>query len=185
MRYFIGFLVTIGLLIVLIILLFHGNNKTTVPTTSVPLVSYASNSSQVRLTIDGPVIADQSHQQIQISVNKNVVTYEHIQGYNGKVEDLRQYDNNENSYATFLHSLQIAGFTLGDTGSALKDERGHCALGTRNIYELIQNGKDLERFWTTSCGTKVRTYYGLSDVTISLFKAQVPGFQDLTKDIKI
>jgi hypothetical protein len=185
MRYFIGFLVTVGLLIILIILLFHSGSKTNVPTTSVTLVSYANTNSQVRLTIDGPINADQIHQQIQITVNKDTVTYDQIQGYNNTVENQQQFDNNENAYDTFLHALQLAGFTEGDTGSALKDERGHCALGKRYIYELIQNGNDLERFWSTSCGNIVKTYNGLESLTISLFEAQVPDYKALSKSTNL
>jgi hypothetical protein len=183
MRYYIGFLVTFGLLILLVFLLFHGGNKTNVPTTSAPLYSYASTGSQVRLTIDGPINANQDHEQVQITANQNTVTYDQIQGYDGNVVNQQQFTNSENAYSAFLHALEVSGFTEGSTSSALSDEQGQCPLGNRDIFELIQNGNDLERFWTTNCAKSPRSFEGDAPLTIILFEAQVPEYATLTKNL--
>jgi hypothetical protein len=176
MRYFIGFLITIGLIILLIVLLFGGGgSKSKVPTTSKPLADYSSSDAAARLTIDGPVNADTIHKSVQITVDKDEVTFEKFQGYQGHVVGSQHYENNETAYANFLHALAHAGFTRGDTSSALKDERGYCPLGNRYIFEFIQDGKDIERFWATSCG-KPKTYLGAPSLTLQLFRAQVPDF---------
>jgi hypothetical protein len=184
MRYYIGFLVTFGLLILLVFLLFHGGgSKANVPTTSAPLYSYASTSAQVRLTIDGPINANQNHQQVQITADQNSVTYDQIQGYDGNVINQQQFTNSENAYSAFLHALEVAGFTEGNSSAALSDEQGQCPLGDRFTFELIQNGNDLERFWTTSCPKSPRNYEGDAPLTITLFQAQVPGYGTLTKNL--
>ena len=46
-------------------------------------------------------------------------------------------------------------------------------LGDRYVFELSQNGQNIQRYWTTSCGTP-KSYLGAQTLTISLFKAQVP-----------
>lgn len=181
MRYFVGFLVTIGLIIVLIVMLFGGGNKTKTPPTSKKLVTYASTNAEVRMTIDGPVNADQIHQQIQINVSRDEVTYKQITGYEGTVVKRTRYDNNQNAYANFLRAIALAGFTKGSLDEQLKDERGHCPLGNRYVFELTQGDKKIERFWATSCNG-VATFLGNVGVTRQLFEAQVPDFNKVNPD---
>ena len=184
MRYFIGFLITVGLVILLIFLLFHGGGKSKLPLTPKTLVSYATTNAEVRLTIDGPINADQLHQQIRITVDSTEVTYEQIQGYDGSVVSQQQFASSQSAYDVFLHALSHAGFTQGDTSKTLIDERGYCALGDRYIFELRQDGNDIERYWATSCG-KPKTYLGTLSLTLSLFQTQVPGYTDLTQNVHL
>jgi hypothetical protein len=184
MRYFIGFLVTVGLIILLIVLLFHGGGKSKVPSTSKTLTSYASTNAQVSLTIDGPINATSLHEQIRITADNANVTYEHIKGYDGQVIDTQIFANTENSYDVFLHALLHAGFTKGDNAAALRDERGYCPTGDRYIFELKQDNHSLERYWATTCG-KPKTYLGAVDLTVRLFQAQVPGYENLTQGIEL
>jgi len=183
MRYFIGFLVTIGLIIVLILLLFHGGSKPQVPSTSKTLDSYAGTNADVRLTIDGPVNAAENHTQVQVDVSQTETTYNQIQGYNDTVVNNQNFANTQNSYAAFLFALERAGFTKGNTNSDLQDERGYCPLGDRYVFELRQGGKDLERYWATTCGG-IKTYDGNVSLTVQLFQAQVPGYGTLTQDLQ-
>jgi hypothetical protein len=185
MRYYIGFLVTVGLLVMLIFLLFHGGGTPTVLTTTKPLYSYADTGSEVRLTIDGPINANINHQQVQIAVNANTVTFDQIQGYDGNIVNQQQFSNSPNAYSAFLHALEIAGFTEGDTSSAIGNEQGHCALGSRYVLELVQGGSDLERFWTTSCSGLTASYEGNFPLTLTLFEAQVPGYLTLSAGLNI
>lgn len=184
MRYFIGFFITIGLIILLIIMLVSGGGKPKVPTTSKTLDSYAVTSAQVRMTIDGPVNSDQQHQQVRVTVDRDNVTFEQIQGYGNNVVNLQHYANNQDAYAVLLLSLAHAGFTNGNITSKLQDERGYCPLGDRYIFEMVQDGKDLERLWATSCGSP-KTYLGNLSLTISLLKAQVPNYSNLTENISL
>lgn len=179
MRYFIGFLITIGLIILLIVMLFGGgDDKKKVPTTARTLESYATTDAEASMIIDGPINAASEHEQIKISVNRNNVTFEAIKGYNGDVRDLKTFSNTEAAYDNFLSALARAGFTQGNTDEALKDEKGYCPQGNRYIFEMRQGDRSLQRFWSTSCrGPK--TYEGADRVTIELFEEQVPGYEDL------
>lgn len=183
MRYFIGFFITIGLIIMLIVLIFSGGSK---PKTAIPkpLSSYSNTGAEVSMTIDGPVNAEQDHQQIRVTVSSNSVTYEEVSGYDGEVTERQTYHNTEAAYVTFLRSLSIAGFTKGDTSTELSDERGRCPLGNRYIFELNQAGHSLERYWTTTCGGS-KTFLGNQAVTSQLFKAQVPKYNSLSDNIDL
>jgi hypothetical protein len=182
MRYFIAFITALGLLFLLLFLLFHGGGKPKVPTTNKTLGSYANTDAYVRLTIDGPVNADQNHKAIRITVDQNQVQYQQINGYQGSVANQQSFASNQDAYANFLLALQHAGYTLGDNTASLKDERGYCPLGDRYIFELNQDGHELERYWATSCG-KPKTYNGLVNLTLTLFQAQVPGYSQLSQQL--
>lgn len=181
MRYYIGFLITAGLLVTLIFLLFHSGNQVKVPTTAQPLISYANTDAEVSLTIDGVINASQAHQQVQIIVNQNNVTFDQIQGYDGNIVNQKQFANSKNSYEVFLHALALAGFTEGDTSPALSDERGYCPLGDRYIFKLSEGGNNLERFWATNCGG-LKTYEGDLNLTLDLFENQVPNYDSLAQN---
>lgn len=182
MRYFFGFLVSIGLVILLIILVVSGGgdsgDKSRVEQTKKPLGSYSNTDAAAILTVDGPINAAQEHDQLRITVTKYQVTYEKIRGYDGSVQDLRTYGNTEKSYASFLRSLSYAGFTKGDDNKELRDERGYCPLGNRYIFELKQGGRDIQRYWSTSCN-KEKTYLGQRNLTVELFQKQIPDFSKL------
>jgi hypothetical protein len=180
-RYLLGLLAIIGLIIVLIILLIPGGTKVAKPGTS--LISYASTNVSSRITIDGPEIANQNHEAVQIDVSKVNVTFEQIRGYNGQVVNQQTFTNTENAYSAFLHSLYYANFTSGNPSTSLKDEVGVCALGDRYIFELDNGTSVIQRYWATSCGG-LKTYKGNLNYTISLFESQVPGYANLTSNIQ-
>ena len=183
MRYLIGLLVTIGLLVLLIVIIVQGggSSKTKTPDSQKPLISYSQSDAVARLTTDGPINAERNHQQIQITVGRDYVAIASKKGYDGTVTNLQTYSNTAASYSAFLHALEHAGFTKGNADVKLKDESGYCALGSRYIFEFIQNGKTLERFWATTCG-KPKTYLGSLDLSLTLFHNQVPDYDKIILD---
>ncbi len=182
MRYIFGLFITIGLIILLIILLVGGGGKPKVSKTSKTLDSYASTDAEVRMTIDGPVNGQPIHTQVRVTVDRDNVTYEQLQGYDGNVVKTQTYENTQEAYATFLLALAHAGYTKGNLDKALADERGFCPLGARYIFELNQGSHNIERFWTTSCGNP-KTYEGNRGLTINLFQNQVPDYDGLTHNL--
>lgn len=188
LRYFIGFFVTIGLIIILIILLFGGDGgggndkKVQAPKTPRTLNSLASTDAQMRLTIIGPTNADQIHQQARITIDNGGNTFELIQGYENTVTESQSYESNETAFSNFLHALSLAGYTQGDNDPKLADDRGHCPLGQRYIFEVIENGKTVSRYWSSNCGNKIKTYLGNTPLTLTLFQAQIPDYNTLTQN---
>jgi hypothetical protein len=183
MRYLIGLLVTIGLLVLLIVIIVQGggSSKSKVAQSTKTLESYSQTDAVARLTTDGPINAAQNHQQIQITVGRDNVAIATKTGYDGTVTNLQTYSNTEASYSAFLHALDHAGFTKGNPDAKLKDESGYCALGSRYIFEFLQDGKTRERFWATSCG-KPKTYLGALDLSLTLFHDQVPDYNKIIVD---
>lgn len=181
MRYLAGFLITIGLLVLAIILIVHhgGGSKGKVPATKAPLTSYANSDTVVRITADGPINAPEDHRQEQVTVGKDNTTFDIYRGYDGQSMHTQSYGMTVTAYDDFLHALELNGFTLGNDSKDLKDERGHCAEGNRYIYEIIQNGNSIERYWSTSCSSGVHSFEGNASVVQDLFRAQVPNLDDL------
>src|SRR5690349_10170178 len=103
MRYFIGFLITLGLIIILILLLFTGGDGAKKPKTPRSLASYSTTDAVVRLTTSGPINADSLHNEIRITVGKDDATYEQIQGYEDHVVNTASFANNESAYNNFLY----------------------------------------------------------------------------------
>jgi hypothetical protein len=180
-------MVTIGLLLVLIILLFRsdGGDKQKVSTTEKPLTSYSSTTAETRMTVDGIINYTGEHRSIRITVGRDQITYEVMKGYEGEVVTSKTYDNNQAAYNNFLSAIGRAGFTKGDKSSALKNEKGYCPLGKRYVFELRQDGEDLERYWITNCSSTPKTFKGNASLNIQLFQLQVPDYNDLAGQVDL
>jgi hypothetical protein len=187
-RYFVGFLITLGLIIVLIVLLFHGGGHKSTQSpeqnqvTAQELVDFANTSTVVKMTQDGLVNAESQHQQVQITVGKDNVSYAQIKGYQGDVVNSHSYTNNENAYSAFLYSLARASYTAGSKDPKQSNYLGRCPLGSRYVFEIYDGDQLRQRYWATSCGG-AKTYGGDLNLTISLFQLQVPNYSDLTQDL--
>lgn len=181
MRYIVGFLIGIGLIVltfILIVRIFSGGDEPA--PRRIDLDSYASTDTVMRLTVDGPIVADQQHQQIRITVGRDNVLFERYQGYQGDVVDTKNYPNNPDAYGQFLRALEIAGYTRGDTTKP-KDERGYCPTGRRYVYEAIGNGENIVRWWSTSCSSDHGNFEGRGGDVRRLFQRQVPEYNQLTR----
>jgi hypothetical protein len=179
MRYFVGFLIAIGLFILLIVLLVHGGKKPAqVPTTKKTLTSYSTTDAVAKLTIDGPINSEATHQQIQISVGQDEVVYEQVRGYKHTVLKRLSYPNNESSFYNFLSALQHVGFTQGDKSRYVGNETAVCPLSQRYSFDLEQNDQKLQHYWATNCKSAY-TYLGQVTPTLTLFEDQVPDYSKL------
>ncbi len=181
MKYFAGFLIAVGMLILVFILIirgFSGRDAPKVP--QITLSDYSNTSTVVRLTIDGPLVADQNHKGLRITIGRDQNTLQTYQGYQNAITSEKSFPNNQNAYDTFLRSLQLFNFTKGSTDPALADERGFCPSGQRYIYQIISNNDtDIQRFWSTSCGGQ-GNFGGNPSSIRTLFKRQIPEYDKLT-----
>ena len=184
-RYFFGFLVAIGLIILVIFLLVQGGGTSTkkVPNTPKALTSFYNTDTVVRLTVDGPVTAPENHRKVEVTVGRDQATYQLFEGYDGAITTSQSFANTQNSYDVFLHALSHAGFTQGNTDKALVNSAGFCPAGRVYTFEVIEGSKDLQNFWATSCGNP-KTYGGSLSTTLALFRAQIPQYDALTRDIR-
>lgn len=181
MKYFFGFLASIGLIVFVFILIIRGfsggGSKKNVPA---PLTDYTNTSVQMQYTIDGVINADQEHQALRITVDQNEAKIEVLRGYTPAIADTKTYPSNSDAYGAFLRALDVAGYTKGNSDSSKKDERGYCPNGFRYSFDIIDGSSTKQHYWTTSCGGG--TSKGNSNVIRSLFQQQIPdyGTGDLT-----
>ena len=177
-RYLVGFGITVGLIILLVIMLFSGGDSPKKTTTAgKPLDSYASTDAEMRLTIDGPINASEDHRQIQIIVDRDHTAVNVYKGYEQEVIQTQSFANSEAGYSAFLHSLALLNFNKGES-STKAGEVGHCATGRRYVFELVDGSRTIERYWATSCNGP-HTYAGNQLSTIQLFQRQIPHYDDI------
>ncbi len=182
MRYIVGFLIGIGLIVltfILIVRIFSGGGDEARPR-EINLNSYSTTDTVMRLTMDGPVVADAQHQQIRITVGRDQVLFERFVGYQGDIADTKTYPNNPDAYSEFLKALDVAGYKLGNADGP-KDERGFCPTGQRFIYEAIGDGENILRWWQTSCGNSQGNFEGRGVDIRNLYKKQVPEYRQLIR----
>lgn len=174
-------LVGIGIVVLVIVLLikaiFGGSSS---PAQQINLVSYANTAATTELYIDGPVVSNQEHRAIKITVSQYQAEIDLIQGYQGTVLQMQTFPNNSASYANFLQALNRLDFTKGNNDPAKQDERGYCAQQDRYIYIFNDGTKNLFRYWSTSCGQG--TFSGNRTQVQQLFERQIPQkeFDQLT-----
>ena len=183
LRYFIGLMATVILLIILIILLVSGFGSHPIRNKPAPLYTYADSTAVAQVTIAGPITAQSTHNQVTIAVGTDQVVFEAFQGYDGQVINMQSFPNSANSYDAFLRALSTLGFTTGSNNSKNSNSQGYCPFGSRYDFQLNEYGNDIYHFWSTSCG--IKTYGGDTSGTINLFQAQVPNYSQLTANLSL
>jgi hypothetical protein len=185
MRYIVGLLLGIGLVVLTFILIFKAfsGNKGNQPQV-IDLNSYATTNAVVRYTVDGQINANQIHQRVRVTVSSDQILYEQLQGYQGQVVKTQTYASNPEAFNAFLHALSQAGFVKGKT-DAPKDERGYCPLGRRYIYETLTGGENITRWWSDSCSTAEGNFAGKPSTIRQLFINQVPDYNKLTNNVRL
>ena len=186
-RYIIGVLACIGLAILLIILLFTGGHKAATPThtgvQTMLLPDYSSTSADVKMVIDGPITAPQTHNSVVVTVSQSDIDFQLIQGYDGDVISSKIFNNSQNSFYNFLAAIYYAGYSDGGKVNYTTDA-GLCALGERYDFYLTENGQNLQHYWATSCGGP-KSYDGNLAQTLTLFQRQVPNYGQLLNNANI
>ena len=182
-RYFIGFILAVGLIVVVIVLIVRGVTSPHKGPTAIDLPSYANTDTKVQYTIDTPVKSPDMHNDVIMSVSNTTATIMVTQGYDGDTVNLKSYPMTTSGYEVFLKSLALNGYTKGNADPALRDERGHCATGDRFVYEIIDDtGNDIQRYWHTTCNTG--TFGGNPDIIRRLFTEQFPDYSTLTQNVQ-
>lgn len=184
MKYIAGFIIIVFMIIFGLILLFRGggdDTATTPPNAPARLVEYADTNVEVQLTIDYPINAEQIHRQETIRVGRDAAIFTAYEGYEGRIVRTQSYPNNATAYANFLRALQLVGFSNGDNSEALKDERGYCPEGNRYIMEIIDGTRNIQRYWSTSCGN-IGSFKGKTSNVINLFQKQIPDYGKLSSN---
>ncbi|HUD08126.1 MAG TPA: hypothetical protein VMQ52_03545 [Candidatus Saccharimonadales bacterium] len=183
MRYFLVFLITIGLIVLaFVIILKSFSSAPSKPVT--PLVDYSNTNTVIEMTIDGPVNDDPDHNAIQMIIGQTQNEINIIQGYQNSVIRTQSYPNNSAAYGWFLRSLDLAGYTEGKSDPNLADYRGYCSTGDVYIFQVLTGSTVVEQYWATSCGGQ-GTFKGEIPLVETLFQAQLPDYGSITSNLNI
>jgi hypothetical protein len=189
MKYFFGFLASIALIVLVFFLVLRGltgGGDEAANESTRRLTSFASTSTAMRLTVDGPIIANVIHNSYQITVDRNQSTMDTYRGYDQQeLLATQSYSNNEEGYRQFLAALDLAGYTLGDTEGKPRRPEGVCANDRRMLVEIINGPRVLQSYWTTSCDEEEGTFRGNIVAVNRLFHAQIPDYSKLTQGLKL
>lgn len=173
MRYFLGFIAAVALVILVFILIVRGfSGREHAPQTM--LTDYSKTETVMRFTEEGPVNIDQNHRSLSVTVGRSSNIINLMQGYQGTVIRTQTYPSNEEGYATFLRALQLQGYDKGNSDPAKQDSRGFCPTGRVYTFEIVTGSATVQSFWTTSCGGG--TFRGNSTIIRQLFRAQAPDY---------
>ncbi len=183
MKFIIGFLVTIGLLVFVFVMIFRGGGDSSTQTNKEgsKLLNYANTSVEMQFTTLGPVSADLTHNSVRVTIGNTSSSIDVVQGYEGHITATKSYANNSAAYADFLQALQLAGYNLGSTDKTLADERGRCATGNRYVLGIKDGNREIQRYWSTTCGGAA-TSKAKPDIIKSLFVAQIPDYDEIVGD---
>ena len=143
------------------------------PATRSLLVAEADRS--VRMTVRGPIIADENFNSYQIEVSpieRRMTTYK---GYRDEVIDTERLGNSMKGYEEFVYALNKANFTREEqlTGE-LDDIRGVCANGRLYTFEILQAQSVVKELWTSSCRDAAGSFRGNAVQSRDLFLKQIP-----------
>lgn len=139
----------------------------------------------VRMTVYGPVVANENRESYEITVSTTSRRFVAYQGYEQTQLESRNYDNTYEAYQQFVFALARAGFDKErKVSEAQADDRGACSAGRRFVYELFENGDTIKRVWTTTCGNTKGTYAGTNTISRDLFNKQIPEFSTAVKSLR-
>ncbi len=134
-------------------------------------------SHSVRVTIRGPIVADEEFSTYRIEVSSDSRDYYAYSGYLDRVKEEKSYGNNMSAYEQFVYALDKADMTKpGKNDPALDDDvRGICATGQVYEYEILNAGTPVYRAWTSTCKGSPGTFGASVEQVTNLFVDQIPG----------
>ncbi|MBC7746474.1 hypothetical protein H7Y40_00640 [Pedobacter sp.] len=135
----------------------------------------------VRMTVNGPIVANENRQSYQIDVGLDSRTLQGFQGYDLTVAASSSLNNNRQAYTQFVYALSRADYgkerRLSDADA---DDRGVCATGKVYTFEILDNGRSVSQLWAASCsntkGTLAATSTQVKSIK-SLFDLQIPNLR--------
>lgn len=160
----------------------RGDDELTAAERNRRLVTTIHSGRSVRMTVYGPVVANEERESYEVTVTPSTRRFVAYQGYNQSQLESNNFDNTYEGYQQFVHALARAGFDKERRVSEDQaDDRGACSSGRRYVYELFENGDMIKRVWTTTCGNAKGTFGGTNRVVRELFNRQIPDFRTLIK----
>ncbi len=143
-------------------------------------VTDTGNGRSIRMTVEGPIVANEDRESYRIEISNSNRSISALGGYDGQVKNSKEYTNSVRAFSELVFALEKAGFDERRqvTGSQA-EERGSCATGRQYIFEILQDGRQVSRAWTTSCGSASGTLATEVGTVKSLFDKQIPDRREV------
>ena len=187
MKYVLGAIGTVLLLLIITLLLFNRGDDTKTPSENVPraaqLVDYANKNSSVSSTVVGKLVGDEQRRAIRIIVSPNERRLEILSTYDQTILSSESFPNDRTAYENFLSALGGQGF-LNKKETKIIDQRSVCPTGNRFVYDLSENGEHISNLWSVSCN-KDGTFNGRGSVIRELFQRQIPDYQKFVHGVSL
>lgn len=146
-----------------------------------------SDGAAVRMTVRGPIVANENFRSYDITVSPSSRTVKTYSGYLDTVLNEKSTGNNTAAYSQFVHALDLANFAKGEPedGEDADDLLGICARGRVYQFTSLKNGEPVESLWTSTCKGSRGTLEASSAQLSDLFFAQLPEAQALVAEANL
>lgn len=134
----------------------------------------------VRLTVRGPIVAEENFTSYTIEISPSGRTMNVYNGYLESVRDRKNYDNNTQAYSQLVNALDKAEMMDSDAVAEDDDLLGVCATGYIYEYATVSSGEVSKRLWTSTCDGSKGTFQANVEQVNNLFQKQIPDYNDLT-----
>jgi len=140
----------------------------------------------VRMTVRGPIVANEDFRSYQITVSSDSRNLSVYKGYLGQVISSKQFSNNTQAYEQFVYALDKANLAAGtELPDDSDDTRGICATGSLYEFEIMNGETAEERLWTSTCkGSRGSLKASVTQVQ-NLFLQQIPDSNDLLDEVNL
>jgi len=146
------------------------------------LLNEPTDKTVARLSVRGPITAEEEHYSIVISVGPTSRSLVIFRGYNGETMENVTLGNSEKSFKDFVAALNRASFMKESNNT--DGNQGICAVGQLLQFEMLNNDKSAEKLWSTSCPNLTGNFGGLQSNVIDLFLGQIPTSRSLINKAK-
>lgn len=146
-----------------------------------------SEDRSVRLTVRGPIVADEEYHSYTIAIDANSRTMTTYNGYLNRQLQTKDLPNNIPAYEQFVYALDRAGMMDAPEFSGDdNDIRGICATGRVIKFETLRGSSVIKSLWTSTCRGNASGSLKVEHGPLqNLFKAQIPEYRDLLTDLRI
>lgn len=180
-------IVAIAGLVALARLVFTGSaskNQETVDVSQQNLLS-TDDGRAVRMTVRGPIVADEDFRSYSITVSPTLREYTAYTGYLDVVTNQQSLPNNKAAYDQFVHALNKANMVAGNPLEGEKNNvLGICATGKVFEFGLLNAGDAEETLWTSTCSGSKGSLRASATQLTQLFLNQIPNSVDVTTNLK-
>lgn len=140
----------------------------------------------VSMTVRGPIIADEDFRSYSITVTPTSRDFRAYTGYLDVITNSQTLSNNTAAYGQFVNALNKANLVAGDPFEGDRNNvLGICATGKVYEFRLLNNNKEEEMLWTSTCSGSPGSLKASASQLSALFLNQIPSGSDITATLKL